>query len=67
MQLIINMPTDEIGIKEFNTAFSQVQKELVMYCIRDLQIDLLSKEKILNMLSKELEKQVIEREIKQSS
>jgi len=61
------MPTDEIGIKEFNTAFSQVQKELVMYCIRDLQIDLLSKEKILNMLSKELEKQVIEREIKQSS
>ena len=39
MQLIINCPTDKKGIKEFNCAFSKVQKELVLYCIRSLNID----------------------------
>lgn len=54
MQLIINCPTDKKGIKEFNCAFSKVQKELVLYCIRSLNIDILSKEKILNNIVKEL-------------
>ena len=66
MQLIINMPTDEIGIKEFNKAFSRVQKELVMCCIRDLKIDFLSREKVLNKLKIELGKQVKKRELEQS-
>ena len=44
MQLIINTPTDEIGVREFNKAFAQVQKELVLSCIRDLQVDTNSKE-----------------------
>lgn len=62
MQLIINCPTDKKGIKEFNCAFSKVQKELVLYCIRSLNIDILSKEKILNNIAKELKKQVYEKE-----
>ena len=62
MQLIINCPTDKKGIKDFNCAFSQVQKELVLYCIRSLNIDILSKEKILNNIAKELKKQVYEKE-----
>ena len=65
MQLIINMPTDEIGVKEFNKAFSQVQKELVMCCIRDLKIDFFSREKVLNKLKIELGKQVKKRELEQ--
>ena len=62
MQLIINCPTDKKGIKEFNCAFSKVQKELILYCIRSLNIDILSKEKILNNIAKELKKQVYEKE-----
>lgn len=62
MQLIINCPTDEEGIKEFNTAFAQVQKELVLYSIRKLNLDVLSKEKILNNLVIELKKQVDKKE-----
>lgn len=62
MQLIINCPTDKKGIKEFNCAFSKVQKELILYCIRSLNIDILSKEKILNNVAKELKKQVYEKE-----
>lgn len=57
MQLIINCPTDKKGIKEFNTHFAQVQKELVLYCIRQLNVDTISKEKILNSLADELRKQ----------
>ena len=62
MQLIINCPTDKKGIKEFNCAFSKVQKELILYCIRSLNIDILSKEKILNNIVKELKKQAYEKE-----
>lgn len=62
MQLIINCPTDEKGIKEFNTAFAQVQKELVLYSIRKLNLDIQSKEKILNYLVIELKKQVDKKE-----
>ena len=62
MQLIINCPTDKKGIKEFNYAFSKVQKELILYCIRSLNIDILSREKILNNIARELKKQVCEKE-----
>ena len=62
MELIINLPTDEKGIKEFNTAFAQVQKELVLYSIRKLNLDIQSKEKILNHLVIELKKQVDKKE-----
>lgn len=62
MQLIINCPTDEKGIKEFNMAFAQVQKELVLYSIRKLNLDIQSKEKILNHLVIELKKQVDKKE-----
>lgn len=66
MQLIINTPTTKKGMKEFNVAFAQVQKELVLHCIRDLNIDVISKEKVLNTFVDVLEKQVKEREIEQS-
>ena len=62
MQLIINCPTDKKVIKEFNTAFAQVQKELVLYSIRKLNLDIQSKEKILNHLVVELKKQVDKKE-----
>ena len=63
MQLIINTPTDEIGVREFNKAFAQVQKELVLSCIRNLQVDTNSKEKVLTFIKLELEKQIKEWEI----
>lgn len=62
MQLIINCPTDKKGIREFNTAFAQVQKELVLYGIRKLNLDIQSKEKVLNYLVIELKKQVDKKE-----
>ncbi len=61
MQLIINAPTTEEGIKEFNKAFAQVQKELVLAWIRDLQVDINTKEKILTYIKLELEKIIKER------
>ena len=62
MQLIINCPTDKKEIREFNTAFAQVQKELVLYSIRKLNLDIQSKEKVLNHLVIELKKQVEKKE-----
>ena len=58
MQLIINCPTDEIGIKEFNNVFADVQKELILYCIRKLNVDVFTREKILNNIVIELKKKV---------
>ena len=62
MQLIINCPTDKKGIRECNTAFAQVQKELGLYSIRKLNFDIQSKEKVLNHLLIELKKQVDKKE-----
>ena len=45
MQLIINCPTDKKGIEKFNTRFAQVQKELILHCIRELSVDTLSKKR----------------------
>lgn len=50
MELIINLPTDEKGIKEFNTAFVKVQATLVKKSIDDLNIDKQSKQKVVNEL-----------------
>ena len=50
MELIINLPTDEKGIKEFNTAFAKVQATLAKKCIDDLNIDKQSKQKVVNEL-----------------
>ena len=57
MQLIINYPTDEIGINNFNKAFSQVQKELVLMSIKNLNVDINSREKILCLIAKVLKEQ----------
>lgn len=57
MQLIINCPTDDVGIVEFNNAFAKVQKELVLKSIRDLNIDASSREKVLCFLAKSLREQ----------
>ena len=57
MQLIINCPTDDVGIVEFNNAFAKVQKELVLKSIRDLNIDVSSREKVLCFLAKSLREQ----------
>lgn len=58
MQLIINCPTDDVGISEFNNAFAKVQKELVLKSIRDLNIDVSSREKVLCFLAKVLREQI---------
>lgn len=58
MQLIINYPTDDVGIGEFNNAFAKVQKELVLKSIRDLNIDVSSREKVLCFLAKMLREQI---------
>lgn len=57
MNLIINTPTDNIGIKKFNEALAELQKELILFYIKDLQIDMESKEKILAFVKLELKKQ----------
>ena len=58
MQLIINCPTDDVGIVKFNNAFAKVQKELVLKSIRDLNIDVSSREKVLYFLAKMLREQI---------
>ena len=58
MQLIINCPTYDVGIGEFNNAFAKVQKELVLKSIRDLNIDISSREKVLCILAKMLREQI---------
>lgn len=58
MQLIINCPTDDVGIGEFNNAFAKVQKELVLKSIRNLNIDVSSREKVLCFLAKMLREQI---------
>ena len=58
MQLIINCPTDDVGIGEFNNAFAKVQKELVLKSIRNLNIDVSSREKVLCVLAKMLRAQI---------
>ena len=58
MQLIINCPTDDVGIIEFNNAFAKVQKELILKSIRDLSIDVSSREKVLCFLAKTLREQI---------
>ena len=58
MQLIINCPTDDVGIVMFIIAFAKVQKELVLKSIRDLGIDVSSREKVLCFLAKTLREQI---------
>ena len=58
MQLIINCPIDDVGIVMFNNAFAKVQKELVLKSIRDLNIDVSSREKVLCFLAKTLREQI---------
>lgn len=58
MQLIINCPTDDVGRVKFNNAFAKVQKELVLKSIRDLNIDVSSREKVLCFLAKTLREQI---------
>ena len=50
MQLIINVPIDKDGLKEFNSAFAKVQATLVKKYIDDLNIDELYKQKVVKQL-----------------
>ena len=50
MQLIINVPIDKDGLKEFNSAFDKVQATLVKKYIDDLNSDELSKQKVVKQL-----------------
>lgn len=63
MKLIINVPTDEKGINEFNMAFAKVQAELIKKSIDDLNIDKQSKQKVVKELLTTLKKQVDERKM----
>ena len=61
MQLIISLPTDEDGIKQFNRAFAEVQATLIKKCIDDLNIDNVSKKKVVNNLLTTLQEHINER------
>ena len=61
LQLIISLPTDEDGIKQFNRAFAEVQATLIKKCIDDLNIDNVSKKKVVNNLLTTLQEHINER------
>ena len=61
LQLIISLPSDENGIKEFNRAFAEVQATLIKKSINDLNIDNDTKERVVNNLLTTLKEQVEER------
>ena len=61
LQLIISLPSDENGIKEFNRAFAEVQAILVKKSISDLNIDTDTKKRVVNNLLTTLKEQVEER------
>ena len=61
LQLIISLPTDEDGIKQFNRAFAEVQATLIKKCIDDLNIDNVSKKKVVNNLLTTLQENINER------
>ena len=61
LQLIISLPSDENGIKEFNRAFAEVQATLVKRSINDLNIDTDTKKRVVNNLLATLKEQVNER------
>lgn len=63
MKLIINVPTDEKGINDFNMAFAKVQAELIKNSIDELNIDKQSKRMVVNELLTTLKKQVYERKM----
>ena len=58
LQLIISLLSNENGIKEFNRAFAKVQATLVKKSIKDLNIDVSSREKVLCFLAKMLREQI---------
>lgn len=64
MQLIISLPSDENGIKEFNRAFAKVQATLVKKSISDLNIDTDTKKRVVNNLLATLEEQAKRKEKK---
>jgi len=61
LQLIILLPSDENGIKEFNRAFAEEQATLVKKSISDLNIDTDTKKRVVNNLLTTLKEQVEER------
>ena len=61
LRLVISLPSDENGIKEFNRAFAKVQAILVKKSISDLNIDTDTKERVVNNLLTTLKEQVEER------
>ena len=61
LQLIISLPSNENGIKEFNRAFAEVQATLIKKSINDLNIDNDTKERVVNNLLTTLKEQVEER------
>lgn len=63
LKLIINVPTDEKGINDFNMAFAKVQAELIKNSIDELNIDKQSKRMVVNELLTTLKKQVYERKM----
>ena len=61
LQLVISLPSDENGIKEFNRAFAEVQATLIKKSISDLNIDNDTKKRVVNNLLTTLKEQVYER------
>lgn len=49
LKLVINLPTDNKGLKLFRTEFAKLQTELVLENIRTLNIPIDDREKILEL------------------
>lgn len=49
LKLVVNLPTDDKGLKLFRSEFAKLQTELVLENIRTLNIPIDDKEKILEL------------------
>ena len=64
MEVFVNYPKDEEGIKELNKAVAQVHATLVLKAVEDLDISSESKKKVIRTLVQKLKKMQLKKKKK---
>ena len=60
LKLIINVPTNNDGIKLFRKEFAKLQTELVLFSIRSLNIPIEDREKILQEFTIKIKERLVD-------